>query len=183
MLIEAGKSGVFLELGLEGDWRKSLERLLDRIDHAGGEGARSSQVGVKLRCGSVDPTAVPSPEQVAAVITACRDVLVPLKFTAGLHHPLRHDGADGNAKMHGFLNVFAAGVLAHRFHLDEDEVQKVLEDEDARHFTFDDDGGRRHDRRVSVGEIKLARQIAVTSFGSCSFDEPRQDLRKIGLLA
>jgi hypothetical protein len=182
MLIDAGKPGVFLEIGLEGDWRHSLVRLLERIDHAGTEGVRSSQVGVKLRCGGLDAAAFPAPEPIAAAITACRDVLVPLKFTAGLHHPLRHYNEDVQTKMHGFLNVFAAGVLAHRFHLDEEQVRQVLEDEDPRHFTFDDDGMAWKDRRVSVGEIKLARQLAVTSFGSCSFDEPREDLRGLGLL-
>lgn len=182
MVIEAGKSSVFLEVGLDGDGRKNLALLLDRIDRAGAEGARSSQVGVKLRCGGLDAAAFPSTEQIAAVIIACRDALVPLKFTAGLHHPIRHFNAGVNTKMHGFLNVFAAGVFAHRFHLAEDQVRQILDDEDAKHFRFDDDGMTWKDYRASVGEIKLARQLAVTSFGSCSFDEPREDLRGLGLL-
>jgi hypothetical protein len=76
-----------------------------------------------------------------------------------------------------------AGVLAHRCHLGEEQVRQILEDEDPKHFRFDDAGLAWHDYRASLGEIKLARQLAVTSFGSCSFDEPRDDLRALGLLA
>jgi hypothetical protein len=182
ILIVAGKSGVFLEVGMEGDWRRNLDRLIKRIDRVRTEDARSSQVGVKLRCGGLEPAAFPSPEQVAAVIIAARDALVPLKFTAGLHHPIRHYHESVKTEMHGFLNVYVAGVLAHRCHLAEDQVRQILEDDNPAHFRFGDDGLAWQDYRASVGEIKLARQLAVTSFGSCSFDEPRDDLRELGLL-
>src|SRR5947208_8081320 len=39
--------------------------------------------GFKLRCGGANASAVPSVEQVAHVLAACRDAGVPLKFTAG----------------------------------------------------------------------------------------------------
>jgi hypothetical protein len=142
----------------------------------------SAAAGLKLRCGGLEPSAFPSPEQVAFVITACRDALVPLKFTAGLHHPLRHYDEGVKTKMHGFLNVFGAGVLAHRHRLDEEQVRAIIADEDPTHFVFDDDCFRWKDYAATVGEIRLARQLAVTSFGSCSFDEPRDDLRTLGLL-
>jgi hypothetical protein len=182
MLGEGGKVGVFLEVGLDDNWRQSLAKVLELIERRGSAGTRSSDLGVKLRCGGLEAAAFPPPEPIAAAITACRDALVPLKFTAGLHHPVRHYNEDVQAKMHGFLNVFAAGVLAHRFHLAEDQVRQILEDEEPRHFQFDDHSMRWQDYRASVGEIKLARQLAVTSFGSCSFDEPRDDLRRLGLL-
>ena len=35
---------------------------------------------------------------------------------------------------------------------------------------------------VTCDVIAAAREHAVTSFGSCSFDEPREDLRNLGLL-
>src|SRR5262249_40980704 len=121
-------------------------------------------------------------EQVAFVITACRDALVPLKFTAGLHHPIRHYNDGVKTKMHGFLNVFGAGVLAHRHHLNENQVREIIEDEDPSHFVFTDESFRWKDYAATVGEIRLARQLGVTSFGSCSFDEPREDLRTLGLM-
>jgi hypothetical protein len=139
-------------------------------------------VGLKFRCGGLEATAFPPPNQVSLVITACLDVLAPLKFTAGLHHPIRHYRDEVKTKMHGFLNVFGAGVLAHRHRLSEEQVRAIIEDEDPTHFVFDDECFRWKDYRATVGEIRLARQLAVTSFGSCSFDEPREDLRKLGLL-
>src|SRR5206468_4135962 len=104
------------------------------------------------------------------------------KFTAGLHHPVRHHDAGVGAVMHGFLNVFVAGVLAAARGLDRDEVREIVADEAADSFAFTDDGMRWRHHRASVMEIETARKSAVVSFGSCSFDEPRDDLRALGLL-
>jgi hypothetical protein len=107
---------------------------------------------------------------------------MPLKFTAGLHHPIRHHDASLGAMMHGFLNVFVAGVLATARGLDAADVRDIIEEEDAGSFVFTDDGLRWRNHRASVEEIEFARRSAVMSFGSCSFDEPRDDLRALGLL-
>lgn len=139
--------------------------------------------GLKVRCGGLKPDAFPPPEQVAFAITACRDAGLPLKFTAGLHHPIRHFDAGVQTKMHGFLNVFGAGVLAHARNLNQDQVERIIGDEDARNFVFDDSGFRWKDWHASIEEIRAARQQLVSSFGSCSFDEPRDDLRGLGLLS
>lgn len=139
-------------------------------------------VGFKLRCGGAGPSDFPQPELVAAVITICRDGRFPLKFTAGLHHPIRHYDAGVQTKMHGFLNVFGAGVLAHARNLSEQQIRLIIEDEDPRSFVFTDEGFRWKDLGASVTEIETARRVAVTSFGSCSFDEPREDLRTLALL-
>ncbi len=84
--------------------------------------------------------------------------------------------------MHGFINVFVAGVLAHARRLSEEDLQRVLADEDAASFVFTDDGLRWRDWHASTAEIAAARSDFVTSFGSCSFDEPRDDLRALGWL-
>jgi hypothetical protein len=73
-------------------------------------------------------------------------------------------------------------VLAHARGLDGAEVREIIEEEDAGSFAFTDDGLRWRNHRASVDEIELARRSAVVSFGSCSFDEPRDDLRALGLL-
>jgi hypothetical protein len=143
---------------------------------------RSASAGFKLRCGGQETTAFPSPEQIAAVIAACRDAGVPLKFTAGLHHPFRHFDRSLQTYVHGFLNVFAAGVLAYALPLTEEQVRQIIEDVHHEDFAFDDEGLRWKDYRASVSEIKEARRSAVVSFGSCSFEEPRADLRAMGLL-
>jgi hypothetical protein len=138
--------------------------------------------GFKLRCGGPEASAFPSPEQVAFTIDVCREAGVPLKFTAGLHHPVRHLDPGLQAPMHGFMNVFAAGVLAHARRLGAEQVRPILEDEDASHFVFTDEGLRWQDLQASTEEVAAARREAVLSFGSCSFDEPRDDLRALGWL-
>ena len=66
----------------------------------------------KLRTGGVTAEAFPSSAAIAATLVAAAKHRVPIKFTAGLHHPVRlfHDSVQ--TKMHGFLNVLGAGVLA-----------------------------------------------------------------------
>jgi hypothetical protein len=84
--------------------------------------------------------------------------------------------------MHGFLNVFGAGVLASALGLTEEQVRPILEDEDPGHFRFTDTAFSWRERTAPVEAVARARRERVISFGSCSFDEPRDDLRALGLL-
>jgi hypothetical protein len=178
----------FFEAPFKADWRVPAGEVIAAIaqDHEEGQAylhaAGGRPAGFKLRCGGLEASAFPSPEQVAFVITACRDTGVPLKFTAGLHHPIRHYDAGLQTKIHGFLNVFGAGVLAHARRLSVDQVRRIIEAEDPQDFVFDDAGFHWKDFDATIEEIAAARQSAVISFGSCSFDEPRQDLSALGLL-
>ncbi len=138
--------------------------------------------GFKLRCAGIEANAFPTAMQVTLAIVGTRAADIPLKFTAGLHHPIRHHDTGMGTMMHGFLNVFVAGVLATARGLDGMEVRDILEDEDAGSFIFTEDGLRWRNHAATVTEIELARRTAVISFGSCSFDEPREDLRALGLL-
>jgi len=177
----------YFEGTLAADWRSwtraTLGALLLRAETRIGHQLPASPVltrGYKLRCGGLNASAFPSIDQVAYTIAACRDAKVPMKFTAGLHHPIRHFNAGVQTHMHGFINVFAAGVLAHARGLSEEQLRDVIADEDAAHFAFDDAGLCWRDHRAATAEITAARQEFVTSFGSCSFDEPRDDLRALG---
>ena len=134
-------------------------------------------IGFKLRTGGVEPSAFPPSEQLAFAIAACRDDHIPIKFTAGLHHPIRHFNSGVNAKMHGFINVFVAGVLASALGLDESKLLPILNEEDPKNFRFDDESLCYKELRATIDQIESARR-QVISFGSCSFDEPRDDLRR-----
>lgn len=135
----------------------------------------------KLRTGGVTASAIPSVAQVAAALVAACDAGVPAKFTAGLHHPLRHSNGEIGAPMHGFINVFAAGVLAREHGLDRTAILKILEDEAAGSFQFSDDEFAWRDLSVPTDRIASHREF-VTTFGSCSFDEPVADLQALGWL-
>jgi hypothetical protein len=167
---------VFFESSSGEDWQPRAENLIRALRKL-----KDRHVGFKLRTGGVTADAFPSTEQVAWAITTVRDAGVPIKCTAGLHHPVRHYNDSVQAKMHGFLNVFGAGVLAEAKDLSQAQIQSILEDENPENFTFDENGFTWRDLRVANSEILNIRQFA-TSFGSCSFDEPREDLQKLGML-
>lgn len=139
-------------------------------------------LGFKLRCGGLEASAFPSSQQIADALCGSLDAGVPFKATAGLHHPLPRFDAGVNARMHGFVNVFLAGVLAHTLDLTAEQICPLLDDDQASHFTFDDKKASWRTLRATTKAIAAARQDFVMSFGSCSFDEPREDLRALGWL-
>jgi hypothetical protein len=176
-----GVAAVFYEISFAGDWRPWLTAVASALAWFNASQAER-RAGLKLRTGGLEASAFPTVEEVAFVLHACRDAGVPLKFTAGLHHPVRRFDAGLRCYMHGFVNVFVAGVLAHARRLDEEALRAVLANEDPPGFVFGDDGLSWRDLRASGEEIAAARRDFVTSFGSCSFDEPRDELRALGWL-
>ena len=137
--------------------------------------------GYKLRTGGVTADAFPTSAQIARALVAPAKHQVPFKFTAGLHHPVRQFRDEVQTKMHGFLNVLGAAVLAAEHRWDEQQTTIMLEDEDAGSFSFDDEFFAWREWRIDTNRIEARRKF-VTSFGSCSFDEPRDDLRALNLL-
>jgi len=167
---------VFFEAPFGEGWQVRAENLIRLLRKF-----KDRHIGLKLRTGGVTADDFPSVEQVAWAIASARDAGVPMKCTAGLHHPIRHYNESVQTKMHGFLNVFGAGVLAVTNNLSVEQIKTILEDEDSASFVFDEAGFAWKDLRVATSGVLHARQ-QVVSFGSCSFDEPREDLRAMGLL-
>lgn len=172
----------FIEPGSSSTSRAALEHMFANIKDWRTKPKHCEYPGLKVRCGGLEASAFPSAEQLAFAIAGCRDTDILLKFTAGLHHPIRRFDASVQTKMHGFLNVFGAGVLAHARTLSAEQLRPIIEDEDPASFRFDDERFHWKDLSATVAEIDRARRVAVSSFGSCSFDEPRDDLRALGLL-
>ncbi len=167
---------VFFEAPSGESWEGRVQKLTRALRKV-----KDKHVGFKLRTGGVTAEAFPSPEQIAWAMTEVREAGVPMKCTAGLHHPVRHFNQSVNTKMHGFLNVFGAGVLAFANGISQAQIQSILEEEDPASFIFGEAGFEWKSLRVVTSEIVRARQV-ITSFGSCSFDEPLEDLRNIHLL-
>jgi hypothetical protein len=138
--------------------------------------------GVKLRAGGQEPAAFPSSEQVAATLWGCSADGLEFKATAGLHHPLPRFDPEVKARLHGFLNVFVAGVLIHAGALTPKETIDLLDERSPENFDFGDGGLSWRGRPATLAQVRDARQTFVRSFGSCSFDEPRDDLRGLGWL-
>ncbi len=170
---------VFYEPPLMTEWESVWPAIIQGLAQHESDGPAA---GFKLRCGGLDPSAYPSIEQVASVLTWARDSGVPLKFTAGLHHPLRHYNESAGATMHGFLNIFAAGILSACKQADQKRICGVLEASSGGAFDFASDRMSIDGTHITTDEIEQARGCVVTSFGSCSFDEPLEDLRKLSLL-
>jgi len=120
--------------------------------------------------------------QITRAILASTKHHVPIKFTAGLHHPVRGFRDEVKTEMHGFLNVLGAGVLSAEHQWDEAQTIEMLEDQRPNSFEFHDTVFAWRDWEITLDRIKARRKF-VTSFGSCSFDEPREDLRALDLLS
>ena len=152
--------------------------------------------GIKLRCGGIVKEAFPSVEQVAAMIQTCALSGISMKCTAGLHHPIRHFADEYDSYMHGFINAFGAGVFTSKFPNPENLKEKyrmfillshMIDEQDGKNFRFTDEKmiWKVGDDRDTVFEfdnenIKDCRKKRMISYGSCSFQEPIDDLKQLG---
>jgi hypothetical protein len=164
-------------------WEAPPERAEQTIALIAGHNAEesASTFGYKLRTGGVTADAFPISAHIARALVAAARRQLPIKFTAGLHHPIRQFRDEVKAKMHGFLNVLGAAVLLAEHQWDADQAVMMLEDEDPRSFSFTDDFFAWRDWKIDVEHLQDRRKF-VRSFGSCSFDEPRDDLRALKFL-
>lgn len=140
----------------------------------------------KLRTGGLTPDTIPDAAAIARFLRGCAKLRLPFKATAGLHHPVRsvhpltYEAHAPRAFMHGFVNVFLAAAFA--WHgADESRVVDVLGETDPGAFRFNE-GAHWRDAALSADQMAEARLHFAHSFGSCSFDEPVADLRRLGWL-
>jgi hypothetical protein len=131
------------------------DELEERVATLAGRGLRA-----KVRCGGAE---VPTRAELGRFLRACRQAGVPFKATAGLHHPLAAAGR------HGFLNVLAACAFADEEALDE-------------HVSLTPESLRWRDREARVEELTRVRRQQLVSVGSCSFFEPIDELKELGIL-
>jgi hypothetical protein len=163
--------------------------LLPFLSHSGAH--------AKLRTGGVVESAFPELERVTDFIACCAELGLAFKATAGLHHPLRcvraltYEPESPTGAMHGFLNLFTAAAMAWSAVLAGREVPRetlatCLADSDFSDWHFEDDGltwsGDEEPVRFDLGELRAVRQRFALSFGSCSFQEPIEELHEMNLL-
>jgi hypothetical protein len=145
---------VFVELPLDDDLERNLEHV------------RAAGALAKVRCGG---ERTPSPAELARFVRACAATGVAFKASAGLHQPVRR------GEQHGFLNLAAAVLFPQ-------EADAALEDDDPVAFALDDDRFAWAGFHANAVEIRRMRRERFRSFGSCSFAEPVEDLRALGIL-
>jgi len=146
------------------------------------------QQAAKIRTGGVTPEDFPRSRDIIRFVRTCLAGNVPFKATAGLHHPIRcyrpltyaEGGPSGT--MHGFLNMFLMTGFA-RESFKPDSLEELMEEEFGEVFHFDDLGVTwRGENFLSNWQLERLRRLGIQSFGSCSFEEPVDDLKVLGLL-
>ena len=158
----------------------AVERLAYRLHNCDNLLPRWS---LKFRTGGPTARDVPSPQLLAGCIELCRGGRsAAFKCTAGLHHALRHYDAALGVWQHGFINVLVASVLSSAQQLPAPVLEELLQETSPAAFTFTDTELRWREHSATPAELDQARSRLMISFGSCSFDEPCQDLRDLAWL-
>lgn len=159
----AGRVQAFAEIPVAGCREGDITRAVEAV-----AGARG--IDAKVRCGgeSIPP---PTSEELAAFLVACYDTGVAWKATAGLHHPVR------GRYEHGFLNLAAAEALA----LTDADVGGLAAALDEPGVALDAGGLWTGDGLVGPEGLAQVRERFL-SIGTCSIDEPVEDLTVLGVL-
>jgi hypothetical protein len=164
----------FFEIPIDGDFRGFATALA-------GTGN-----GAKVRTGGVVAEAFPPVERIADFLIAMHAAEVPFKATAGLHHPVRssqpmtYEPGAACTTMNGFVNLFAAATMLHGLRIKRDTLLAVLNENNPDAFRFTDDAMYWRELKLGAKELFYARENFAICFGSCSFDDPMNDLKKLG---
>jgi hypothetical protein len=166
---------LFFEIGANGRVEQSLEMV---ARHGG---------AAKLRTGGTRPEAFPESESVIHFISACRRLGIPFKATAGLHHaicgtyPLTYESDGASNPMFGYLNLLLAAAFIRKGMTDRD-ARYVLEEKSMDEFHFHDVGVSWRGHDLNRDDLRATRSQLLLSFGSCSFREPVDEARELGLI-
>ncbi|MGL4622502.1 hypothetical protein [Chroococcidiopsis sp.] len=165
-----------VEAFFEIPFNRDLEPYLKVLRHTG--------TAAKIRTGGATIGAFPSVTQLSQCMYLFAEAQIPFKATAGLHHPLpakyplTSEPDSPATLMHGFLNVATLAALAYWQKVTPTEALELLQ-ESSNTFQFKQDSICWRDRCLDILEIEAARQHFFRSFGSCSFQEPVNDLKHV----
>ncbi len=149
---------------------------------------QGTKASAKIRTGGLTAEAFPSVEQLCRFMFASAGVRASFKATAGLHHPLpgkypmSYEPNSFAAAMQGFINVTILAALVYWQKITQEEALAVLQESSIESFQFQEDRIIWKDKQISISEIEESRQLFYRSFGSCSFQEPLDELGSLYLL-
>lgn len=136
---------------------------------------------VKIRCGGLTAESFPPSEAVARFLLQAEERSLPVKATAGLHHPFRHTDPETGFTHHGFVNLLAAAALtAAGAHIGT--VTGALSETDPDVFEIAPAGISWRDHRAGRDALDAVRSKLFVGYGSCSFTDPVEDLTGLGVL-
>jgi hypothetical protein len=165
----------YFEIPLSGALESSLAAIAE-------VGARA-----KVRTGGETPEMFPSGADLARFFGLCAAADVPFKASAGLHRPVRGeqrytykpDSASGI--MHGFLNVFLAAAFV-RDGMGEQDAAALLTEQEPAAFLWEEKGAAWRGHCIGNKQLAAARKSFCLTVGSCSFAEPLENLKTLGLV-
>jgi len=168
---------VYIEVPVE---TPQTEAILDAIAQHKDKG-----VFAKLRTGGPKP---PSFEQTADFMIKAAQLEVGYKFTGRLHglvaHTVTEKKGEGGVEIEesGYLNAVVASALsrlAANGEIVSALVAQVLAEKDINAFTITSEGISWNGQFISTELIEETRKKSLHSIGSCSFEEPVDELKKI----
>jgi hypothetical protein len=168
-----------------------MDDVLDAVAHAG--------LHAKVRTGGVTPESIPSFDDVSAFLCGCVARGVVAKATAGLHHavtgehPLWSSADAPRTRMLGFLNVvLGAGIAegAGRAAVQSAEVNATVAHllsvgalpTWAGHDQIEWGDSRGPIIEGPLDQFAVSGRALIRSIGTCAFEEPVDDARRIGLV-
>ncbi len=144
----------------------------------------------KMRAGGITSDVFPTPDAIVRFLSICIAHDVTAKATAGLHHPLRgtfrltYDDGAVCGRMYGFVNLFLAAALLATGGATTDAIQ-LLDEANVHAFELSEQCIRWHSgERTYMFDralLERVRERVLVSFGSCSFTEPVDESRALGL--
>ncbi|GAB3709293.1 hypothetical protein [Mariniluteicoccus flavus] len=136
------------------------------------EALAGTRFKAKFRTGGVRADLYPDEDELASSIALAVGHGVPFKATAGLHHALRNTDPERGFEQHGFLNLLWATERA--LEGDQPGVRAALAERDGPTVVA---------ALRDLDDARAARvRAAFTSFGTCSIDEPRDEMMALGAL-
>ena len=124
----------------------------------------------KLRTGGIKADLYPDERELAGSLVALATAGVPFKATAGLHHAMRNTDPQTRFEQHGFLNLLVAAQAASEG-APVDTVAHILAERDPAIVV------------AHVAKLDAEVRTAFRSFGTCSVNEPLDELIELGLLS
>lgn len=124
----------------------------------------------KLRTGGIKADLYPDERELAGSLVALATAGVPFKATAGLHHAMRNTDPQTRFEQHGFLNLLVAAQAASE-RAPVDTVAHILAERDPAIVV------------AQVAKLDAEVRTAFRSVGTCSVNEPLDELIELGLLS